>query len=114
MELFKKIKEGDKKSVDTVSGFVKYIIYKQDFEYKYNYDNIKMIIFNNIYNDKETSITDNEYVNKTVMSKFDYNKQFENNINIKSIYYVGKTHYLYFYDGVVNDIIDSIKTLIHK
>ena len=114
MELFKKIKEGDKKSVDTVSGFVKYIIYKQDFEYKYNYDNIKMIIFNNIYNDKETSITDNEYVNKTVMSKFDYNKQFENNINIKSIYYVGKTHYLYFYDGVVNDIIDSIKTLIYK
>ena len=67
-----------------------------------------MIIFNNIYNDKETSITDNEYVNKTLMSKFDYN------INIKSIYYVGKTHYLYFYDGVVNDIIDSIKTLIHK
>jgi hypothetical protein len=48
------------------------------------------------------------------MSKFDYNKQFENNINIKSIYYVGKSHYLYFYDSVVNYIIDNIKTIIHK
>ena len=56
-----------------------YIIYKQDFEYKYNYDNIKMIILNNIYNDEEITIKDNEYVNKTLMSKFDYNKQFENN-----------------------------------
>ena len=91
-----------------------YIIYKQDFEYKYNYDNIKMIILNNIYNDEETTIKDNEYVNKTLMSKFDYNKQFENNINIKSIYYVGKTHFLYFYDDVVNDIIDNIKTIINK
>ena len=44
----------------------------------------------------------------------DYNKQFEKNINIKSIYYVGKSHFLYFYDGVVNDIIDNIKTIIHK
>ena len=114
MELFKKIKEGDKKSADIVSRFVKYIIYKQDFEYKYNYSNIKMIILNNIYNDEETSIKDTEYVNKTIMSKFDYNKQFENNINIKSIYYVGKTHFLYFYDGVVNDIIDNIKIIIYK
>ena len=114
MELFKKIKEGDKKSADIVSRFVKYIIYKQDFEYKYNYQNIKMIILNNIYNDEETSIKDIEYVNKTLMSKFDYNKQFENNINIKSIYYVGKTHFLYFYDGVVNDIIDNIKIIINK
>ena len=46
-----------------------------------------MIILNNIYNDAETTIKENEYVN---------NKQFENNINIKSIYYVGKTHFLYF------------------
>jgi len=49
-------------------------IYKQDFEYKYNYDNIKMIILNNIYNDEKTTIKDNEYVNKTLMSKFDYNE----------------------------------------
>jgi len=112
--IVKIIKESDKKSVDIISRFVKYIIYKQDFEYKYNYDNIKMIILNNIYNDEETTIKDIEYVNKTLMSKFDYNKQFENNINIKSIYYVGKTHFLYFYDGVVNDIIDNIKTIINK
>jgi len=52
-----------------------------------------MIILNNIYNDEEITIKDIEYVNKTSMSKFDYNKQFENNINIKSIYYVGKTHF---------------------
>jgi hypothetical protein len=114
IKLFKKIKKNDNDSVSIVSKFVKYIIYKQYFEYKYNYDNIKMIILNNIYNDKETSIKDTEYVNTTLMSKFDYNKQFENNINIKSIYYVGKSHFLYFYDSVVNDIIDNIKTIIHK
>ena len=44
-----------------------------------------MIILNNIYNDEETTIKDNEYVNKTLMSKFDYNKQFENNINKKDL-----------------------------
>ena len=38
----------------------------------------------------------------------------KNNINIKSIYYVDKSHYLYFYDGVVNDIINNIKKIIHK
>jgi hypothetical protein len=73
-----------------------------------------MIILNNIYNDEKITIKDTEYVNTTLMSKFDYNKQFENNINIKSIYYVGKSHFLYFYDGVINDIIDNIKTIINK
>ena len=111
-KLFKKIKEGDNTSYNIVSGFVKYIIYKQDFEFKYNYKNINMTILNNIYNDEETSIRDTEYIDTAVMSKLTYNKQFENNKNIKSIFYVGKTHFLYFYDQVVIDIIDIINKIL--
>lgn len=104
----------DRKYADTISGFVKYKIYEQYRENKYNFNDINMIILNNVYNDNETSITDNNYVNDTLASKFNFNKKFENNENSRSIYYVGKTHFLYFYDDVKNDILDFIIKILHN
>lgn len=97
-----------------ISRFVKYKMYEQDYKNKYDFNNINMCILNNIYNDGETSITDNDYVNETLISKFNFNKKFENNKDTKSIYYVGKTHYLYFYDDVENDIMDFISKILNK
>jgi len=114
IELFQKIKNNDEKSYNILSQFVKYKIYKQDLENNYNYKNINMIILNNIYNDEEISISDKEYIDSTLKSKFAYNKQFEHNKKIKSIYYVGKTHFLYFYNDVISDIIDIITNIISK
>lgn len=34
-------------------------------------------------------------IKSTLLSKFNYNKQLEDMKNVKSIYYIGKTHYLY-------------------
>ena len=87
-------------------------MYKQNFKNKYDFKNINMLILNNIYNDSETSISSEQYIKETLMSKFNFNKQFETMKNVKSIYYVGKTHYLYFYDDVIDDIIDYINKLI--
>jgi hypothetical protein len=54
--------------ISLFSNFHKKIhVYKGRFKfYPCNYDN------------KETTIKDNNYVNKTLMSKFDYNKQLIN------------------------------------
>ena len=101
-------------NADIISRFVKYKMYKQDYKNKYNFNNINMLILNNIYNDNETSIIDNNYINETLMSKFIFNKKFENNNNVRSIYYVGKTHYLYFYDDVKNDILDYILKILQN
>jgi diadenosine tetraphosphate (Ap4A) HIT family hydrolase len=68
-----------------------------------------MIILNNIFNNDEINIKDPSYVKETLMSKFEYNKQFENMENVKSIYYVGKSHFLYFFNDVIEDIIYNIK-----
>lgn len=73
-----------------------------------------MLILNNIYHDKETTVKNLDYINETLISKFDFNKQFKNNKKVKSIYYVGKSHYLYFYKDVENDIIDYINKIIIK
>lgn len=91
-ELKKLFANGDSKSIDTISRFVKYKIYQQDYNNKYNFDNINMLILNNIYNDDEISIKDQSYVNDALQSKFDFNKKFEHHKNVKSVYYVGKTH----------------------
>lgn len=101
-------------NADIISRFVKYKMYKQDYENKYNFDNVRMLIINNIYDDIETSVKNIEYVNETLISKFNFNKKFENNNNIRSIYYVGKTHYLYFYDDVKNDILDYISKILQN
>jgi hypothetical protein len=111
-KLFVNVKKGDDTSYDTILGFVKYYIYKQSYENNYDFKHIKMLILNNIYNDDEISIKDTEYVKTTLLSKFDFNKQYENNKKHKSIYYVGKTHLLYFYDDVVDDIIKFINEQI--
>ena len=89
-------------------------IYKQDLENKYNFNNINMLILNNIYHDDETSIIDSNYVNETLMSKLNFNKKFEHNKNIRSVFYVGKTHFLYFYNDVKNDIVDFIIKILNK
>lgn len=103
----------EKNNYNVISQFVKFSIYKQSYELKYEFNDIKkMIILNNIYNDTEIKITDQSYVKDTLMSKIDFNKQFENNKNVKSIYYVGKSHYLYFYDDVVDDIICYVKNIV--
>jgi hypothetical protein len=110
-DLFKKIKNKDEDSYDILSRFIKYKIYKQYIELKF-VNNTKTFILNNIYNDEETSITNADYCNTILLSKFNYNKQFDNNINVKSIYYVGKSHFLYFFNDVVDDIIDIINKII--
>jgi len=113
-ELYKLFKKNDDKSYNIISDYIKYDIYKQSFKNKYNFENINMLILNNIYNDSELSINNQQYVNETLKSKFEFNKSFENMKNVKSIYYVGKTHFLYFYDDVVDDIIDYINKIIKK
>ncbi len=73
-----------------------------------------MSVLNNIYHDNEVSIIDSNYVNETLLSKFNFNKKFEHNKNTRSIFYVGKTHLLYFYDDVENDIVDFIIKILKK
>jgi hypothetical protein len=104
----------ENKNADIISRFVKYKMYEQDYKNKYNFNNISMLIINNIYNDSETSVKNIDYVNETLISKFNFNKNFENNNNIRSIYYVGKTHYLYLYDDVKNDILDYISKILQN
>lgn len=107
-KLFKTAKKGNNESVDIISRIVKYKMYQQSYQYDYDFSNINMLVLNNIYNDSEISINDKEYVDVTLKSKFSFNKQFENSENVKSVFYVGKTHYLYFYNDVVDDIINYI------
>jgi len=103
------VEKQDKTSYGIISGFAKYHIYKQYYEFDYNYENIQMHILNNIYNDDETNVSDCSYGKETLLSKFNYCKQFEHMQNVKISYYVGNTHFLYFYDDVVNDILKIIK-----
>jgi len=113
-KLFINIKNNnDNESYNIISKFIQYYLYKQYFDNKYNMKNINMLILNNIYNDEEISINDKKYIDETLKAKFNFNKEFENNKNTKSIYYVGKSHYLYFYDDVVNDIIDYVKKTLN-
>jgi len=110
--LFEDVKKDDKTALNTISGLVNYHIYKQGIMNKYNYNKIKMVIMNNIYDDDEISIKDSSYVSETLIPKFIYNKQFSDMKNVKSIYYVGKSHFLYFYSDVVDDIIHNVKKFI--
>ena len=115
-KIFNKIKSADSSdsaaddAKHILSGYVKYMLYRQNNYIKHT--NVKMYILNNIYNDTETQINDINYINETVVPKLDYNKYYEDNENVKSIYYVGKTHFLYFYEDVVNDMIEIVKKLI--
>lgn len=111
-ELFNSTRKNESNQANTISRLVKYQIYKQFHESNYKFTNINMLILNNIYDDDETSISNEEYVMDTLKSKFAFNKQFKNDNKIKSIFYVGKTHYLYFYNDVVDDIIDYIHKII--
>jgi len=59
--------KNNNKIFDIISKFVKYSIYKQNYELKYDFSIInKMIILNNIYNDSEISIRDESYIKNTL------------------------------------------------
>jgi hypothetical protein len=108
--LFKSIVEKqDKSSYGIISGLVQYHIYQQYHKLEYDYENIQMYVLNNIYNDDEINVSDCSYGKDTLLSKFNYCKQFEHMKNVNTSYYVGKTHFLYFYDDVAKDIVKIIE-----
>lgn len=113
-ELFKKVKKGDNEAYRKISDYVKVNMYLQDSRCKYDYKNVNMYILNNIYNDDEVNVGICEYGKDTLLSKFKYCEQFKKMKNCKIKYYVGMTHYLYFFDQVKKDILKIISKKMKK
>jgi len=97
-----------KKELSNITNYFTFKQYKKTI-WKYNFP---VYILNNIYNDNEINICMDDYVKTTLKYKFDYNKKLESNPNVKSIWYVGKKHWLFVYESIENDIIDIIKKII--
>lgn len=112
LELKKSNKEQAKQIEKELSNVVEYFTFKQYKKTIWKY-NFPVYILNNIYDDSEINICMDDYVKTTLKNKFDYNKQLELNINVKSIWYVGKKHWLFVFEEIENDIIDIIKKIIY-
>lgn len=112
LELKKSNKEQAKQIEKELSKIVEYFTFKQYKKTIWKY-NFPVYILNNIYNDSEINICIDDYVKTTLKNKFDYNKQLESNTNVKSIWYVGKKHWLFVFEEIENDIIDIIKKIIY-
>jgi hypothetical protein len=103
--------EETKEIIKKISNFVEYFTFKQHNLTIVNYS-FPVYILNNIYDDDEINICIDNYVKTTLKYKFDYNKQFLTNNNVKSIWYVGKKHWLFVFEEIENDIVDIIKKII--
>jgi len=111
LELKKSDEKRTKQIEKELSNIINYFTFKQYKKTIWKY-NFPVYILNNIYDDDEINICMDDYVKTTLKNKFDYNKQLESNSNVKSIWYVGKKHWLFVFEEIENDIIDIIKRII--
>jgi len=109
--MFNDIKNNNKEAKSKLSNIVKYFMYKQynAIIIYFNFD-FPVYILNNIYHNDEINLNMDDYVKTTLIDKIKFNEQFSKNKNVKSIYYVNKTHFLYF--GMEEDILDMIKRML--
>lgn len=96
--LYKFNTNSDKTAKSEISNIVTYNIFKQykkthiDKKYKFNW-----FILNNIHNNSEINLSMDDYVKSTLDDKLKFNDTLEKYDNITSMYFVNKSHFLYFY-----------------
>ena len=100
----------DDNEFDKISRCAKYHVYKQYRDHILIDFNMPTYILNNIYNDGAINIHDKEYVETTLGDKILFNDQYKLNSNVKSTWYIGNTHFLYF--DFSDDIYDISKKII--
>lgn len=112
-------KFNNKKDLDAkkeISNIVSYNIFKQ---YKKTSIDKKLkikfgwYILNNIYNNDEINLQMKDYVETTLDDKIKFNEKINNeHQSIKSMYFINKTHFLYF--DITDIILDVIKIILWK
>jgi broad specificity phosphatase PhoE len=116
VDLFEQIKQSvDEKDVKAIKNKIsKYVMYKQFEQYKKTKTKLTFpcLILNNIYNDSDVPITNCQYTGSTLRWKMEYNADAQKLINAKSIWYVGKKHWLHMFNDVVKDIIHFVNDTI--
>lgn len=114
-ELFHKLKThpDQKKEIKAyLSKIVQYHQYKQypKTEIKFHFPTY---ILNNIYDDDDINIDMHDYTTKTLKWKIEFNRDCEKHKNVKSVWYVGKEHWLYTFNDVVSDMIGFINDALY-
>jgi len=113
--LFEQLKQSTRANEKEIrSKISKYVMYKQFEQYKKTKTKVVFpcLILNNIYDDPEINITNDAYTRSTLKWKMEYNREAQKLMNVKSIWYVGKTHWLHTFDDVVKDMIKFINDTI--
>jgi broad specificity phosphatase PhoE len=109
--------KSSEKIISLINRIVEYHQYKGYMNYVRDHYHNKLLfptfILNNIYDDDEINIQMPDYVGTTLKWKFEFNRTQHNFYDfVKSIWYVGKKHWLYTFDDVLDDIEDIITKLI--
>lgn len=94
-----------------LANLVEYYQYKQHNKTHIQF-NFPVHILNNIYNDNDINLSTSGYIETTLSWKIQFNKELESKKNIKSSWYVGKTHWLYTDDTVVSDMMKIITDMM--
>lgn len=71
---------------------------------KYTYP---VFIIKNIYDDDEINITIQNYVITTLKYKFEYARELKKDKNVEIVWYVGRKHWLYVDDDIVELIVNK-------
>lgn len=115
-QYFKKIKatSDETELKELRRSLSKFVTRTQFSQYKKTNQKLRVPVYilNNIYNDQEINISDTNYVSHALKWKLDYNDYAQKNYGAKSIWYVGKKHWLYTFEDVVKDIIRIINEMI--
>lgn len=112
IDLFKQLKQSNDEK--TKKEIKRYVMHRQFEQYEKTKTKLMFscLILNNIYNDEDIPITDCVYTGSMLRWKMEYNTEALKQMNAKSIWYVGKKHWLHIFDDVVKDIVQFVNDTI--